>query len=545
MNRIECPDFAVATQSDVVTCQAPRLRETRPARWFDRLTWAAVTLVLVGVWSGVNWQRDLVAANAPNDVLLDFTASWCGPCQKMSPIVSRLQRQGLPIRKVDVDQEPDLARKYQIKSIPAFVLVQDGREVQRITGAASEATLREMLAKIASAKPSTVVADASEGIPKLAEPLGSVQLGAPRSPASGDATPNVADERSRKRRNWPSLGGTRGAPASNQAGAALNDAVVRAQGTKEPAPLAASVRIRIRNGQYQDYGSGTVLSSESGRAIVLTCGHLFRDLPADAELFVDVFQPGRPESTHAARVLKFNLDADVGVVEASVPFALSSVRLGSTGDALAKGDALESYGCSAGDAPTRQSVELTGVNRYRGPENLECSVEPAQGRSGGGLFRLDGRLVGVCVAADRTAHRGFYCALRPILQLLTDAGLSSLLPSRDLLAGTAPGVSNPEVPVPDDLFESRDALERTGLPAANVLPNDSFAMPEVAALSNSGVDAGEAEVICIVRDRRQPHAASQVIVIHQPSEKLMGFLKTESAPRSTKTSTNSDVEQRR
>ena len=59
----------------------------------------------------------------PQGELLNFSAEWCGPCQKMSPIVSRLQRQGYPIRKIDVDKNSELANKYGVESIPTFVLV--------------------------------------------------------------------------------------------------------------------------------------------------------------------------------------------------------------------------------------------------------------------------------------------------------------------------------------------------------------------------------------------------------------------------------------
>ena len=93
------------------------------------------------------------SAATPNGVLLDFTATWCGPCQKMSPLISRLKREGYPIKKVDVDQEAELARRFNISSIPAFVLVVDGREVARSVGATTESNLRRMLAKIPSKTP--------------------------------------------------------------------------------------------------------------------------------------------------------------------------------------------------------------------------------------------------------------------------------------------------------------------------------------------------------------------------------------------------------
>ncbi|HVW01113.1 MAG TPA: thioredoxin family protein, partial [Planctomycetaceae bacterium] len=108
----------------------------------------------------------------PQGEVLDFGASWCGPCQRMHPIVERLQRQGLPIRKVDIDQEPGLAQKYRIQSVPQFVLVVNGREVRRITGVTDENTLRQLLSQIPKAPPATppTVVQNDEGFQPVAVP---------------------------------------------------------------------------------------------------------------------------------------------------------------------------------------------------------------------------------------------------------------------------------------------------------------------------------------------------------------------------------------
>ena len=84
-------------------------------------------------------------ATDQNNILLDFSAKWCGPCQQMSPIVSKLERQGYPIRQVDIDQEQALAQKYNVESIPCFVLVANGREINRITGATDERQLKSLM----------------------------------------------------------------------------------------------------------------------------------------------------------------------------------------------------------------------------------------------------------------------------------------------------------------------------------------------------------------------------------------------------------------
>src|SRR4029079_19216534 len=94
------------------------------------------------VVSLVGWNGNL------DGVVLDFTAPWCGPCQQMSPIVSKMERHGFPIRKVDYDTNPDLVRRFGIRSIPAVVLVVDGVEQERVGGVVSEETLKRLCARV-------------------------------------------------------------------------------------------------------------------------------------------------------------------------------------------------------------------------------------------------------------------------------------------------------------------------------------------------------------------------------------------------------------
>ena len=88
---------------------------------------------------------DPLAGEMPEIVLLDFTASYCGPCQRMVPVIQELQRQGFPIRKVDTTQYPEITRRYQVDTIPAFVLLVNGQETKRLNGLRSKRELRELM----------------------------------------------------------------------------------------------------------------------------------------------------------------------------------------------------------------------------------------------------------------------------------------------------------------------------------------------------------------------------------------------------------------
>lgn len=68
--------------------------------------------------------------------ILYFTAEWCNPCQRTRPIAEELKRDGLiDFMFVDADSETELVQKFAIKSIPTYILIDDGRESKRMNGA--------------------------------------------------------------------------------------------------------------------------------------------------------------------------------------------------------------------------------------------------------------------------------------------------------------------------------------------------------------------------------------------------------------------------
>jgi thioredoxin len=92
--------------------------------------------------SDASFSADVLSSNKP--VLVDFWATWCGPCKMVAPVLEEIaseRGEQLTVAKLDVDANPETAQNFQVVSIPTMILFKDGQPVKRIVGAKGKAAL--------------------------------------------------------------------------------------------------------------------------------------------------------------------------------------------------------------------------------------------------------------------------------------------------------------------------------------------------------------------------------------------------------------------
>ena len=102
----------------------------------------------ISTLSDATFDEEIGSASAP--VLVDFWAEWCGPCKMIAPILEEIaeeQGDALKIAKLNVDEASDIARRFEVMSIPTMILFKDGQEAKRIIGAKPKQALLDDLAE--------------------------------------------------------------------------------------------------------------------------------------------------------------------------------------------------------------------------------------------------------------------------------------------------------------------------------------------------------------------------------------------------------------
>lgn len=517
-------------------------------------TW--LTAIAIVVLASPGKADPAAAARSGEVVLLDFAASWCGPCKQMAPIVGDIAAAGWVVRHVDVDREADLVRRFGVTGVPCYVLLVKGHEVGRINGATTRAELEALLAK--SASPLGVASPIASAPPQSEQPtIAGVPL--PANPAPG----HLATEPPPMARTMPATGSS--IPPSPTATGVMPASAATTVDTSSPASgrsalesklLSATARLRVEDSTGVSWATGTVIDCRQGEALILTCGHVFRDSDGKGTVEVDLFGPHGPRGV-AGQVISWDLKRDLALVSIFTETTIDPVRVGGVDRATPVGSPVVTVGCNGGKDPTIHHSRVTAVDKYLGPSNLQVAGQPVQGRSGGGLFAGDGTLIGVCNAADPADNEGLFAALPSIHEQLEEAGLAfvyrNVYPSNGLDIATGPHVPAMPSAMPAVSFDRRDRADAVptasvGMPddgaslgsssdrgqpigmempttptltptptstpgASQPAPSGSLTAGEAALIDHVRAHGGKAEVICIVRPHGAADASSEVFVL--------------------------------
>lgn len=440
----------------------------------------AICLTLVALISSEN------QAAANDAVLLEFSSPRCKFCVEMKPVMQTLEREGVAIRRVDVDQESDMAVRFAIQQLPTYVVFSGGKESARLVGLQEIETMRKAIdsAGLAKFHPTNAQSRNNFNTPS-----------SDQSPQTRLApTPNML----------PVGYGGAAEPQRNEPMPTLDlaNAVARAE--------AATVRLRVYEEVGYGIGTGTVIDTHGDELLILTCGHLFRDNKGKTKIEVDLFYAGQVH-TIEGNVLDYDAgDRDIGLVTVRTTLPIQPVPVLSNSRKLQNGASVFSFGCDRGANPSRRDTRITGINLYNQHlhlSNIEIAGAPIDGRSGGGLFDSQGNLIGVCNAADYDDDIGIYAGPGEVYWQLDRVSLQALYQGN----GSQP--AGPRI-AQNQAFASA--------PANNSVVPASFD-PNTQALQPA--NDSDSEVIVIVRNRNRPQDQAQVKVFNIPPPALMEMLR--------------------
>jgi len=351
-------------------------------------------------------------------VLLDFHASWCGPCQTMRPEIDKLARKQYPIRSVDIDQSPEVAERYKVKAVPAFIVI-DGQG--------------RVLARVQGVRPATELASLYNDAKRKLD-------------ATPAAAKNIETQASSDR------------PGDDQINQEDLPAAESAETTPlvNPKPWETVVRIKMHlSSKEWGFGSGTIIHSDAEESIILTCAHIFRDSRGQQQslknfrtpISVDLFD-GKITNPKKAQLqcverdlpgeaIDYDFTNDVGLIRIRPGRRLMASRVVPATWQPQRGMKMYSVGCSHGNDATAwdtrildPKVKMNGGDNKQPFFEMKCLNQPSEGRSGGGLYTTDGYVAGVCDFADPNEHVGLYAVPTAIHKLLDRNQLMALYQPR-------------------------------------------------------------------------------------------------------------------
>lgn len=415
---------------------------------------------------------------AGDTVLLDFTMDGCGACVQMEPTVRQLQQAGYPVRKINLTHSPMWARHYRVSAAPTFVMLANGREVDRVVGAASPSRLKQMF----------------------------------------DTAGYGAAE-------------TRTAPRHQPGHRQTTIGVASTKASPEQIALNASVRIQVNDATGTSSGTGTIIDVHDDEALVITCGHLFRDSAGRGKISVDLNVEGQ-SCTVPGTLLSYDAEhRDIAVLAIRPGIKVHAAKVPARDFRSQRGMQVFSVGCDHGADPSIRRSRVTAIDKYAGPPNIEIAGQPVDGRSGGGLFTTDGELIGVCNAADPQDDEGLYAALATVHWQLDKINQSQVYRRNADLVVNNQRQHRSSAAMSQQTLEPLTGLSNRDIPEMpNRMPASDLerSLVQVRPRNAQPQSDNDREIIVLIRSRSNPNA-TETIVLSNPPPRLLAQLRDHNA----------------
>ncbi|MDR3182893.1 MAG: trypsin-like peptidase domain-containing protein [Planctomycetaceae bacterium] len=315
--------------------------------------------------------------------------------------------------------------------------------------------------------------------------------------------------------------------------------------------INASVKLRVDAANAHSWGTGTIIDTRSGEALVLTCGHIFRDSQGQGNIEVHLFN-GSSNVTVLGRCLYYDLEIDLALVAIRPPCPVTAAAIAPEHYVIRKDQPALSVGCDGGGQPTVRTHTVMSTDRVGTPQNnavafhyVQVSGAPVSGRSGGGLFSTEGYLIGVCNTADPVENDGQFVPPSVIRYVLDQRRLTDiykkeidtkLLPANDTLVRTVdagmkqrrsplkplealPAAAESQPKVADVFTANVPAETAKTTSQKTITPKEKATLDEVKRLKQDGN-----EIVLIVKSRRNPDVPIDVIYLNNTSDEFIDSL---------------------
>jgi len=466
----------------------------------------------------------LAALPTPSDTtLLFFTTPGCVACTQVAPLIQEFQRQGYPVRIIDAARQPEVVQRLGVNGFPTFVMLSGGEIIDRVVGGGEPIVMQprilRMFESAAEHQQKKVAQQAPVVVPAVVSattPIGSVVPAF--APIASSAESNVVPA-------------TLTTPSSNES---------------ELSPIASSVKLRVDDEQGHSWGTGTIIDTRNGEALILTCGHIFRESLGKGNVEVHLFNRNSSVRVYG-ECLYYDLDLDLALVVIKPPCPVRAIPVAPAVYRVLTGQQVLSVGCDGGADPTVRTHSVLSTDRIGTPNDaptpfhyIQISGAPVGGRSGGGLFGEGGYLLGVCNTADPVANDGHFVPPHIIRHFLQQKNLSAVYEEPSLTdpnpihrtaesATTAPKVA--AFPLLKPLTVVSDSVPTPT--REHQVPNRSDGISDIEQATLDEIKRrtqdGD-EVILIVRSRRNPEVPSDVIVLNGISDQFIETLAKQPKP---------------